>query len=229
MTRRIQYWLPFLSFMLTGCYPPSVQVDFATSSNIFRGTYLSEVDLRVSSAYVSFSADGALLAMANGDGFHAVQFWNLQDDTPVGVLGDGLFARSVTLTPDGSKVVVTVPETDLQPGEVRVWEVETGKLLLRLLGRSPTCDNCQASSLALSLDGTTVALLSQRYALANPSRAKSEISLFNVATGERRVLLEGSLPKYVEVRFSPDGTRLQQFLSPKAPMKCSRCRLRSGT
>lgn len=208
MTRPNRYWLLLVSFACTACYPPPLRVDFATSSNIFRGTYLSEVDFRVSSADVSFSADGSLLAMANGDEFHAVQLWGLQEGEPVGVLGDGLAAHSVALTPDGEKVMAILPGVDLQPGELRVWNVATGETALRLPGRSPTCNNCEAVSLALSPDGTTVALLSQRYALANPSRAKSEISLFDVETGERRALLGGSLPLYRSVRFSPDGTRL---------------------
>lgn len=207
MTCPTRYWL-LLVFACAACYPPPQRVDFATSPNIFRGTYLSEVDFRVSSAEVSFSADGSLLAMANGDGFHAVQLWNLQEDAPVGVLGDGLQASSVTLTPDGEKVIAILPGADLQPGELRVWNVATGETALRLPGRSPTCDECQAVSFSLSPDGTTVALLSQRYALANPSRARSEISLFDVETGERRALLEGSLPLYESVRFSPDGTRI---------------------
>lgn len=64
----------FLIAALSGCFgnPPPIELDFATSPGIFRGTYQGEADMRVSSSDVSLDADGSLLAMGNGDFFHAV-------------------------------------------------------------------------------------------------------------------------------------------------------------
>ena len=206
MTRTRFLWpLTLVLIILSACQPRPRVVNFDSSTDIFRGLYRAEVDLRVAFANVGFSADGSRMAMANGDGFHTAQLWDVSGGVPTGAVGEDPSAQAVALTPDGSRVVALVPSAEYDgPGEVQVWDAATGVGTVRLPGRSPSCADCQAAAFALLPDGTTVALLSRR--LYNG--LENEISLFDVATGARRVTLEGLLPGYQEVRFSPDGSRL---------------------
>ncbi len=206
MTRTRFLWpLTLVLIVLSACQPRPRVVDFDADPGVFRGLYRAEVDLRVASSNVGFSADGSRMAMANGDGFHAAQLWDVSGGVPTGAVGADPRAQTVALTPDGLGVLALVLSADYDgPGEVQVWDAATGVGTVRLPGRSPSCADCQAAAFALSPDGTTVALLSRR--LYNG--LENEISLFDVATGARRASLEGLLPGYQEVRFSPDGSRL---------------------
>ena len=212
MTRTRFLWpLTFVLIILSACQPRPRVVNFDADPDIFRGLYRAEVDLRIASSAVGFSADGSLMAMANGDGFHAAQLWDVAGGVSTGAVGEGLRAQSAALTPDGSRILALVLPAEYDgPGEVQVWDAATGVGTVRLPGRSPSCTDCQAATFALSPDGATVALLSR----SNLYENVNEISLFDVATGARRAVLEVPLPGYADVRFSPDGSRLAAISVP---------------
>ncbi len=204
-----------LIVVLSGCFrnPSPGKLDFSTDPGIFRGTYQTEVDMRVASPDVALSANSSLLAMGNGDFFHAVQFWDITTATPLGTIDAGFSVDSVTLTRDGNHVAAVLPDyVNDRPGGVRVWEVESGEVVHKLPPNSPACPRCSVRSLALSPDETALAVLSYWSRYKHPDESVSEVGLFDMATGERLAVLRGpphSLDVgYSELSFSPDGTRV---------------------
>lgn len=212
MTRTRFLWpLTLILIVLAACQPRPRVIDLDADPGVFRGLYRAEVDLRVASSAVGFSADGSRMAMANGDGFHTAQLWDVSGGVPTGAVGEDPRAQAVALTPDGLGALALVLSAEYDgPGEVQVWDAATGVGTVRLPGRSPSCADCQAAAFALSPDGATVALLSRRLY----GGLENEISLFDVATGARRVVLEAPLPGYADVRFSPDGSKLAAISVP---------------
>ncbi len=206
-----------ITLALASCgNPPPVQVDFATSPAIFRGTYTTEVDMRNSTPEVAFSPDGSSLVMGNGDHFHALQFWNVATATPTGTTEEEFPVTSVAMSPDGARIAAVLPgEAVNLPGSARVWDTQSGEVLLQFPAGSPDCLQCLARALAISPDSKTLALLSVReYAEYEPT---SEVSLYDLKTGKPLSVLGGPAPSptsYTSFRnlsFSPDGSRLAAF------------------
>lgn len=110
--RRTLYSGLLLLGALSGCLraPPPAALEFGSDPRIFRGAYETELDLRVASPEVSLSADASLLAMGNGDFFHAVQFWDTVSARPLGTLEAGVRVDAVTLTRAGDRVAAVIPD-----------------------------------------------------------------------------------------------------------------------
>lgn len=199
---RLNFVIAFLVLLLSSCGVPAPErLDFETDPRIFRGTYRAEVDLRVSSASIAYNAGGSMLAMANGDFFHAVQLWDIEKGTPIGAVGEGLPVSAVALSPNGDRVAAVIQNVNERPSVVRVWDTATGKAVFDLSSASSSCRKCSAGSIAFSPDGSFLAVAGGR-------DADREVALFNPATGERVAQLEGPSGSYGLLSFAPDGTKL---------------------
>jgi WD40 repeat protein len=149
---------------------------------------------------VTFTPDGGGLISAGRD--RLVNVWELPPGEP-GMsppAGRVLAPRwtlpdfststwSVALSPDGSRLAVGGPRAD---GNVRVYDMTSGKLLHKLLG------DIRIISVAFSPDG-------RRLAAAGADRI---VRLWDVTTGHEVLSLRGHLDQVGRVLFSPDGQRL---------------------
>ena len=151
----------------------------------------------------TFSPDGRWLAVAAmvpgrpGD----VTLWDVRV-TPAkpaqalkGAAGD---PTCMVFSPDSGRVAYTaaphLPPRGAGPGQVKIWEAETGKALLSLddLPYGP------AGAVAFSPDG-------KRLALAADDRA---VHLLDAATGKELAAFRGDVASPVALAFSPDGKLL---------------------
>lgn len=85
----------------------------------------------------------------------------------------------------------------LQPGDIRVWNAETGEQVYRIDGPP-----MEAISVAFSPD-------SQRFVVAGGVGAgPNGVSVYQTSSGERLAVLRGQHGTVSSVKFSPDGTRI---------------------
>jgi WD40 repeat protein/serine/threonine protein kinase len=142
---------------------------------------------------VTFSPDGRRLISAGRD--RVVNVWNLGDAergelSPRFTLPD--FSTSpwcIALSPDGSRLAVGGPRAD---GNVRVYDMTTGKLLHKLMG------DFRIICVAFSPDG-------RRLASAGGDRI---VRLWDTTTGQEVLSLRDHDGAIGRVLFSPDGQRL---------------------
>lgn len=196
---RLAITAPLLLLTLGACQPIPSRVSFENDRRVFRGAYKAEVDMRQATSMIALSEDASLLAMGGSDYGTVTQLWDVDTQTPlVDSLGASTYAEGVALTRDGTFAAVSFR------GGVSIWETASDTLRYRLPGATAACAGCAASSVAFSPDGTLLAFLS------GGGRPDNEVSVFDVATGERTFVLKGPGRgyDYAEVRFSPDGTRL---------------------
>jgi WD40 repeat protein len=151
--------------------------------------------------FLTFSPDGKLLASARnwmrGNGAGDVYLWDVTTGKPAGQLkGDNNLLRCVAFSPDGKRIA-----GHSQFGAVRVWEVATGKELVKI----PTND--AGHTVAFSPDGKLLAF-----------DVNCAVRLCDADTGKERLNLRG----HQDVRkgttfhsgliealaFSPDGKLL---------------------
>jgi WD40 repeat protein len=149
---------------------------------------------------VTFSPDGRRLISAGRD--RVVNVWELPAgepgvSTPSRRVLDPLWTLadfstspwSIALSPDGSRLAVGGPRAD---GNVRVYDMTTGKLLHKLMG------DMRIISVAFSTDG-------RRLASAGSDRI---VRLWDTTTGQEVLSLRGHEGAVGRVLFSPDGQRL---------------------
>jgi WD40 repeat protein len=143
---------------------------------------------------IAYSPDGQWLAIAGGDPGRsgAVKLWNAAPDgagRPARTLFEGddtVFA--VAFSPDGEHVAAAGSDR-----AVRVWEVETGKLLATIDDHADWI-----LGLAFSPDGRL---------LATASRDKTS-KVFRWATKETLATFAGHADTVFAVAFTPDGRRV---------------------
>lgn len=207
-------WFVGMFFLLpvSGCHP--IQRIPFDSPDIFRGTYEGEIDQRLSSSDVAWTADGSLLVMASGNRQAALQFWDPVTGTPTDILGPDSDGYEAAMTPDGRFVALASSsrqEAGRPVGAVRVWDTETGEVVHRFPGRTPDCQGCEPLSLALSPDGRLLALISSADDPTldeTPWYPLNELSVFDLATGGRLHTVSGLYAGGLTVSFSPDGSQL---------------------
>jgi hypothetical protein len=147
---------------------------------------------------VAFSPDGTILA--SGGPYVPIKLWDAATGKERLSFAENVTPTvcSVAFSPDGKTLASgqggyadEPPKPD--PGEIKLWDVATGKELITLKGHTEL-----VRSVAYSPDGKT---------LASGSEDKT-IKLWDVTTGKERATLTGHMGGVRSVAFSPDGKTL---------------------
>lgn len=134
----------------------------------------------------SFSLDSKMLATGSGND---VQLWSIPDFKPLGtpLKGHKWVISGLAFSPDGALLASLGKD-----GEMRIWEVATGRLKLH----NPRL-NGHVTYAGFSADGRTLA-----------SGSNLSPNLVNVATGRVVLSTKGTHRYLVGPMFSPDGNTL---------------------
>jgi eukaryotic-like serine/threonine-protein kinase len=111
------------------------------------------------------------------------------------LLGHTQFVSSVALSADGKRIVSGSGGYGVQPGEVKIWDADTGQDLLTLKGHAGG-----TYSVALSRDG-------KRIVSGGIEDQMGALALWDADTGQRLLAVEGPSTFY-SVALSPDGKRI---------------------
>ncbi|MBI1913906.1 MAG: protein kinase [Planctomycetes bacterium] len=146
----------------------------------------------------AFSPGSEVLALACDDGM--VRLWNLSTNRLRGALGEEAQpgARrvwSVAFSPDGKTLASAAGDwhRHCEPGEVKLWDVPTGKLL-----PSPRGHSALAFTVAFSPDGRVLA----------SGGWDNVVRLWDPVQGKELAVLRGHKDAVRSVAFSPDGRTL---------------------
>jgi WD40 repeat protein len=143
----------------------------------------------------AFSPDGKLLA--SGNSLKYVQIWDVASGKLVSQLKDGDMEGSgmIAFSPDGK--MLASGDSDRTEGHgdgiVRLWELSTGNLMLKLGDKSH-----KLAAPAFSPDGKTLAF----------GGSDNSVELWDIASGKLVVKLVGHAHAVVSVAFSPNGLQL---------------------
>jgi WD40 repeat protein len=147
---------------------------------------------------VAYSPDGTRIAAAFTDG--TIRIWDPDDGREVLRLAcetieaiARLSAGALTFSPDGRWLIAASNTADRSPGEVRVFDLATGRRVFTLRGHTSN-----VISVAFSPDA-------RRIATASFDRT---VKLWEVETGQEIFTLRGHTSGVLGVAFSADGRRL---------------------
>ncbi len=150
---------------------------------------------------VAFSPDGRWLASAGED--RTVRIWDMASEEEYRVLqGHSETISSIAFSVDGQRLVSAsggyFGENHPLAGELKVWDVATGKELFAIEGKGAF------QSVCFSPDGQRLAAASggQRKE-AGP--AKGEVTVWDIATRKEVLVLSDHATPVLSVAFSPDG------------------------
>lgn len=159
---------------------------------------------------VAISQDNKLLAAGSGlDVQHtsgAVKIWNLSSGTSrVALEAFYLSVWDVAFSPDGTRLAAAIGDyksntNSLVPGEVVVWDVQSGVALHRFRGHR----SC-VWAVAFSPDGKRLASVSGH---KDNGGVPGEVKLWDLTTGQEVCSFPGHTGTVYGVAFSPCGRRL---------------------
>ena len=135
---------------------------------------------------VEFSPDGKILAVADTDGDMSLLDVEKQELIDTHTVHEGMF-NGMAFSPDGKRIA-TARE------RVFIWDVESGEKLAEF--KEP--EGAIIGDIAFSPDGKTLAV----------GIFDTNVELWDVASGERKFLLEDHDGPVAAVAFSPDGKLL---------------------
>jgi eukaryotic-like serine/threonine-protein kinase len=154
---------------------------------------------------VAYSPDGRWVATG---GFQTVAVRDARTGKEAwSVSGHDSLVRAIVFSPNGKRVATASgirhdPKRRDSGGEVKVWDTETGKELLRLPVRS-TWANC----VSFSPDGRFVAAGAGELAVLAPP-SPTEVLVWDTDSGKEVAVLKGNGFWVTAVAFSPDSQRL---------------------
>jgi eukaryotic-like serine/threonine-protein kinase len=152
---------------------------------------------------VAFSRDGKLLAWSVGETIKVRDVAAGQEKTSL--KGHTGWVRSVAFSPDGKVLASGSSCHDLNTrkawGEVKLWDVGTGKLKATLQGHTR-----YVFSVAFSGDGKLLASASNIY--ERGIEKPGEVKVWDVGTGRLKATLKGHTGPVFSVTFSGDGKLL---------------------
>jgi FKBP-type peptidyl-prolyl cis-trans isomerase/cold shock CspA family protein len=149
---------------------------------------------------VSFSPNGKQIVSGSGEYNKPgeIKIWNATTGegtlTPT-LRGHSHFVRSVSFSPDGTRIVSGGGEVPFnnKPGEVKVWDAQTGQETLTLRGLSNG-----VGSVSFSPDGKRIV----------SGSADKTVKVWDAQTGQETLTLNGHSSEVTSVSFSPDGKRI---------------------
>jgi WD40 repeat protein len=143
---------------------------------------------------VAVSADGKRIFGCVGN---TVKVWDSATGTELLTLkGHATAVRSLTLSPDGKRIV-----TGSNDKTLKVWDVATTRVLLTLAGH--TSHIC---SVAISPDGKRI--VSGSWGSDAQGKLPAEAKVWDAATGQELLTLTGHAGAVNSVAFSADGKRI---------------------
>jgi WD40 repeat protein len=141
---------------------------------------------------VAFSPDGAKLAV--GSTSKALQVWDIALREKEEYEGHANWVQAVAWSPDGALIATGSQDADYEFGELFIWDASTGELL----DQFAEAHTSSIVALAFSPDGSL---------LASGSFDEDAI-VWDVASGEKQLVLAGPRGSVRSVGWSADGTKL---------------------
>jgi serine/threonine protein kinase len=139
---------------------------------------------------VAIRKDGSRIVSASLD--RTVRVWDAEGHHLRTLEGHALGVHSVAISADGKRIVSGDGDFN-KPGEIKVWDAETGKEKLSFKGHTSP-----VNSVAISADG-------QRIASAG---ADATVRIWDPRTGQEKIILKGHANAIRGIAFSEDGQSL---------------------